>query len=328
MRKRTGEPIARLKIVLILLAVAAVLTALYQGGRWLERRAEKPEPQGDYQARTNEETVTYDGVSYRRRRNVTAVLLLGIDNESGEKGGQADFLQLMVIDDTAKTVKRLALDRDTMTPIPVLDLRGKRAGVRTAQLSLSHGFGDGKEQSCALTAEAASTLLGEPIDFYLAMNFDGIATLNDMAGGVTVTLADNFSALDPEMVKGATLTLRGRQAEIFTRSRMSVGTGTNEARMERQNQYLERLLPLLEDRLRNDQSFSGALLDALSPFLITDMSRGRLINAAWAAKDYVQPAPLSIAGVHQIGSDGFMQFYADEDSLRRAVLELFYEAIE
>ena len=29
--------------------------------------------------------------------------------------------------------------------------------------------------------------LGESIDFYVAMNMDGISELNDLAGGVTVT---------------------------------------------------------------------------------------------------------------------------------------------
>ena len=31
---------------------------------------------------------------------------------------------------------------------------------------------------------------GENIDFYLAMSLDGISVLNDLAGGVTVTLED------------------------------------------------------------------------------------------------------------------------------------------
>ena len=136
------------------------------------------------------------------------------------------------------------------------------------------------------------------------------------------------------------LTLPGEKALL------AAHCGLNELRMLRFTkefaaQEPEEYVRMLVDRLHarhivvgENHTFGArgsgdiALLDALSPFLITDMSRGRLINAAWAAKDYVQPAPLSIAGVHQIGSDGFMQFYADEDSLRRAVLELFYEAIE
>lgn len=51
--------------------------------------------------------------------------------------------------------------------------------------------------------------LGESVDFYVAMNMDGISELNDLAGGVTVTLEDDFSSIDPAMTKGTTLTLPG-----------------------------------------------------------------------------------------------------------------------
>ena len=80
-------------------------------------------------------------------------------------------------------------------------------------------------------------LLGESIDFYVAMNMDGISELNDLAGGVTVTLEDDFSSIDPAMAKGTTLTLHGDQAETFVRSRMTVGDGTNASRMERQEAF-------------------------------------------------------------------------------------------
>ena len=198
--------------------------------------------------------------------------------------------------------------------------------MRTAQLSLSHGFGDGKAESCELTVEAVSNLLlGASVDFYLAMNLDGIATLNDMAGGVTVTLEDDFSTLDSEMAQGATITLHGDQAEIYVRSRRNLEIGTNEARMARQEQYMAKLFAQLDTRLQSDQNFSGVLFDALSPYLTTSMSRGRLINTAWTVKDYIRSEPLEISGEHRVGSDGFMQFYADEASLYEAVLDLFYE---
>lgn len=69
------------------------------------------------------------------------------------------------------------------------------------------------------------------------MNMDGISELNDLAGGVTVTLEDDFSSIDPAMAKGTTLTLHGDQAETFVRSRMTVGDGTNASRMERQEAF-------------------------------------------------------------------------------------------
>jgi LCP family protein required for cell wall assembly len=330
LKQHVKKPGTKLKAVCVLLIAVAILLGLYRGGRWLETRRNNPEPHGNYQERkANETTVTYDGIAYRQRKNLTSILLMGIDHDSGETGGQADFLQLIVIDDTSRTLKRLSIDRDTMTPITVLGVLGNRSGVRTAQVSLSHGFGDGKEQSCELTAEAVSNLLlGMPVDFYLAMNLDGIAALNDMAGGVTVTLADDFSAQDPAMAQGTTLTLHGDQAEIYVRSRRNVGVGTNEARMVRQEQYVAKLFAQLDTQMRSDQSFSGTMFDTLSPYLTTSVGRGRLINVVWLAKDYARQEPLSISGEHRVGSDGFMQFYADEASLYEAVLDLFYEEVK
>lgn len=266
MKQHVKKPGTKLKSVCVLLIAVAILLGLYRGGRWLETRRNNPEPRGNYQERkANEATVTYDGTVYRQRKNLTSILLMGIDHDSGETGGQADFLQLIVIDDTARTLKRLSIDRDTMTPITVLGVLGNRSGVRTAQVSLSHGFGDGKEQSCELTAEAVSNLLlGMPIEYYMALNLDGIAALNDMAGGVTVTLADDFSTQDPTMTQGTTLTLHGDQAEIYVRSRRDVGVGTNEARMARQEQYVTKLFAQLDTQMRSDQNFSGTMFDCSS----------------------------------------------------------------
>ena len=321
--------------VLVLPAVIALLFLGYNAGRWLEMRNENPEAQGDYHQRYEfEKTVEVDGTVYRPRKDVTSILLMGIDRDNDSasvgyrNGGQADFLQLIVIDDTEKKITRLQIDRDTMTPITVLGVLGNKSGVRTAQICLSHGFGDGGAQSCALTVDAVSNLLfNAPIDEYIALNLDGISTLNDAVGGVRVTLEDDFSALDPAMTPGATLTLQGDQAEYFVRSRRSVGVGTNEARMKRQQAYIAQLSVQLDSRIQADEAYLGSLYDALAPYLQTSLSRGLLINKGWAAKDYGREFR-EIEGNYQVGSDGFMQFYADEPELQKLVLELFYQKVK
>ena len=124
------------------------------------------------------------------------------------------------------------------------------------------------------------------------MSLDGISVLNDLAGGVTVTLEDDFSAADPAMTKGATLTLQGDQAEIFVRRRMDIGEGTNEARMVRQEEYLAQLSAQLESRVQQDQQFTAQVYDALQPYLVTDLAKGQLVNEVWAAKDDTVNLPL------------------------------------
>lgn len=338
MRKQHLDPRGiRIRFALMVIGLVLLFVALLLGSRWLEKRAERPEQMGDYRQRyAYEDLLEVDGAAYRPRKMLTTILLMGVDRDTEEgtetvsyrNGGQVDFLRLLVIDPERKQIAQLQIDRDTMTPITILGVLGNRSGVREAQIALSHGFGDGREQSCELTVEAVSNLLlGIGIDFYAALNMDGIAALNDAVGGVTVTLPEDFSASDSAMTKGATLTLSGEQAEIFVRGRKGIGEGTNEGRMERQQLFMSALGELLEQRQSEDSRFAEMLYDALSPYLVTNLSKARLINEAWYASGYAHIAPYALDGDHQVSGSGFMQFIVDEASVQEIVLELFYEKI-
>ena len=69
-----------------------------------------------------------DGVTYRRRTDLTTILVMGIDHDSeveaegSYQGGQADFQRLIVIDSKDKTVRQLKIDRDTMAEVTVLGM--------------------------------------------------------------------------------------------------------------------------------------------------------------------------------------------------------------
>lgn len=336
MQKRTRP---RKRYIILILAIAVVaLIGVYFGAQWLEDQENKPQPRGDYKLRYEDEMITLNGVKYRQRSNLTTILLMGVDKDnersSGQvpaylkymDGGQADFLRLIVIDPTEKTIAQIAIDRDTMTPITVLGTLGSKVGYRTSQICLSHGFGDGKEQSCEFTVEAVSNLLfNVPIKYYIALDMDGISILNDLVGGVTVTLEDDFSMLDPTMTKGTTMTLVGDQAEIFVRSRMSVGVGTNEARMARQQHFINSIMELLNAHIHEDKEFVGTLFDALSENLVASIGRAQMLNEAWVARDYRRIETMTPEGTHQIGSDGYMEFHVNEDSLEQIVLDVFYQ---
>jgi len=321
--------------LLIIIGIILLLVLLYHGGRWLETRNEKPEARGDLEQRYAHEDITAsDGSVWRKRKNVTTILLMGIDRDSSavatgyRNGGQADFLRLMVVDNEARTISQLQIDRDTMTPITILGVLGNQSGVRTSQICLSHGFGDGKEQSCELTRDAVSNLLlGTPIDYYVAMNLDGISVLNDWAGGIEVTLEDDFSSVDPSMTLGRTMTLVGDQAETYVRSRRNIGIGTNEARMQRQQVYITSLSGQMQEKIQQSESEVAALYDMMQPYLVTDMAKGRLINEIWTARDY-QTVTFELDGEYTIGSDGFMQFIADEVAIQDTILNLFYTKLK
>ena len=108
------------------------------------------------------------------------------------------------------------------------------------QIALAHAYGNGREQSCENNVKAVSMMLDDqPIDGYFSLNMGGIGVLVDLIGGVTLTITSDFSAVDPSLVEGETVTLDGEQALAYVRSRKDVDDQTNLARMERQRQFLK-----------------------------------------------------------------------------------------
>ena len=278
-------------------------------------------------------SIKYEGNVYEyREKQLVNILLLGIDARSdtqysdGRYGSQADFVLLLCIDKQEKRITPIHIDRDTMTDVPIYGPFGDSAGSRVMQLCLAQAYGSDVAEGSKNTEKAVSDLFaGIPIDYYVAMYLDGVSTFNDALGGVTVTLEDDFSQLDPEMVKGRTIRLEGKQAEIFVRNRREVSDGTNAMRMRRQRQYMDEALPLFLERTSSDLDFIGNLYDSMSEELTTDMERGFLINEAYKYSRYTCGDILTLAGTHRIGEDGFVEFYPDRQSLNTFILETFFE---
>ena len=320
--------------VLIGLAVIVVLAGLYLMGEQIENSQKNPEARGDLSTRfAQTDTLEVNGVQYTPKKNVTAILVMGIDQDSDTEikgyrsGGQADFLYLVVTDKTAKTITLLPIDRNTITDVTMVDVFGREAGTRETQINLSHGYGDGKEQSCELTVRAVKNLLLDvPIDDYIAVTMDGISVLNDLCGGVTITLDEDLTGVDPAFQPGATVLLTGAQAESYTRARMGVGQGTNLERMHRQSVYISALSGVLKTKLQSS-SFAGQLFDGMLSYTQTSMSRGLFVNRVWAARSYALSSA-EIPGTRMLDEDGFEAFYPDEDALQDIVLTLFYDKVQ
>lgn len=339
-RQGKHDRISELKSTLMIFVIVILFAlAMYVVGQQIESSSESAEPHGDLSRRfTQVPAVEYGDNLYCPHTRLTTILVMGIDQYAADasqntfyrNGGQADYLLLLVIDDEAKTITPIQIDRDTMAEISILGVLGSEAGTRTEQICLQHGFGDGGKQSCEFTQQAVSRLLlGVQIDFYVALDMGGIATLNDAVGGVTLTLQDDFTSLDPTMLPGATLTLHGIQAEYYVRNRMNIGIGTNASRMVRQQTYWEGLASQLMTRLETDgnANFIGNLFDQLKPYLITDMKRGRIINEAWSTRKYERFSTLHPEGTYSTGEDGFVEFAANPAALSDLVIQAFYSKV-
>lgn len=333
-----GEHRSRGRLLLILLVVVAVygltLLGIHLAGTKLEGGAQE-ESYGSLEGRFEPPlTLEWQEKTYTYPRNrLTNLLVIGIDKEdmadlrtSGRSGGQADFMLLLSIDKKERTVTPIHLDRDTMTPVQIYGTFGNPAGTRTMQLCLSYAFGDGAAGGCANTMDAVSELLGNiPVDYCLALDMDGIAAMNDLLGGVRVTLKDDFSHLDPSMTRGTTLTLTGQQAEYYVRSRMTVADGTNRARMERQRCFMEEAARLLYGRMAQDAQYFNTFLRAMNNHLYMNMSDDWLASLAYTCRDYTLQDIQTLAGTHSLGEDGFVEFHFDDDALKALITNTFFE---
>lgn len=321
-----------LRLLLGLLAAAALLTALYGLGRRLETgraaqaRGQMSEGFGQLP------TLTRGGRTYVRRPEVKTVLLLGIDRPLAEarrgfrQGGQADFILLLAIDHSSKTMYPLQIDRDTVTDVRVLGVLGNAAGVRRMQICLSSAYGASAAQSCAQAAWAVEQLLPDlTVDACCALDVDGIGPLNAALGGVTVSFQEDASAIDAAMTAGTSLRLSDAQAEALLRARLGLADDSNEARMCRQEMFMQAAWQTLRQRLAQEPMLIDTLLDALETHVYTDLSRARMIGEAARVSGYAVAPVSRLAGEYALDAAGFTAFYAAPEAADKWVLSTLYE---
>ena len=280
------------------------------------------------------EITYYNGTAYAKRENLETVLLLGVDKFEGEtpegylNNQQADFLLLLVMDKENETCTPIQLNRDTMTQIQILGVTGEPAGTFAGQLALAHTYGSGEEDSCENTVLAVENLLyGVGIDHYVSLTMDGVALLNDLVGGVTVEVLDDFSGIDDSLVQGETVTLQGQQALTYVRSRGGMEDSSNLHRMERQRQYLSALQQQLKQASQQDSGFTLDALLQLNEYMVSDCTVNQLSDLGDSLAAYQVSDILTTPGDAQEGEE-FMEFTVDEAALQQLVMDVFYEPVE
>ena len=279
-------------------------------------------------------TVTVDGVTYREKPAVTTLLIVGVDKpeatgnvtaNSYRDGGQADFLMLLAIDHTDKKIHQLQLDRDTMAEIDILGIFGNEVGTRTTQLCLAHSFGATPEDNAKYTIRAVERLLdGVEIDGYYMIDFTAVPVLNDALGGVKVKVEFDMTPVNPAWTQGSTVTLKGKEAEQFVRARMTVGSGTNEERMVRQNEFMTKAVAQLKAKIGEDLSFGEKVLEQVRGLSVSNMTVKRLAEELNKARGYETLAVDHPEGEYTTGKDGFTEFHMKDGAAVQWVLQHLY----
>ena len=279
--------------------------------------------------------IDLNDMEYATSDNLKSYLFIGTDHSGNEsakdesyQGSMADFLLVAILNKTQKTYGFIQLNRDTITEVMILDNDGEITGSSQEQLCTAHWYGGSRQQSCRNTVDAVSELLGGlSIDGYYSVGMNEIAQLNHIIGGATVTIEDDFSKVDPSLVKGRTITLTDEQAYNYLHARMGVGDGENESRMRRQRTYMEAVYDKVIDRVRTEKSFLDDITETLGDCVTTNMDGddfGQIRNVFRDGKDLGILVPEGETAVGARLDDGLdhTEFYMDEDSLAKIMIPL------
>lgn len=319
-----------LKIIAVALAVMGfVLAALYFLRSWEESYGKYPEVIDDF-----ESAFTHDGKDYVLKDNIETFLVLGLDKYEGaetadshESGVQADFLMLFVFDNESKECTAIHINRDTMTSINKLGIGGVKTDTFTKQIALSYNYvaDDNDKVRCGNTANAVSNLLmGMPVKYYASLTMDSVAVINDLVGGVEVTVLDDFTGIDDTLVKGEAVTLKGEQALCYVRTRYGLEDSTNSTRMGRQQQYIEALYNKFLSCIAEDEEFIVESSLKMSEYMVSNRSITQLQELIKKFSEYKFNGIQEIEGSSEL-RENFIEFYPEEDSLKEMVVECFFE---
>lgn len=328
-----------LKIILIVFFIVLFSTGtiflVFQGmtakGRKSLMASSKPAviTSGQVDASIPDADAYYNGKAYRYKQDLINILCLGVDKNAEEQGRhQADVVLLAVVDEAAGTLQVIAVPRDTITELEVCDVFGAPVSKETAQLALGYAYGNTDAKSCELMERAVSKLLyGVPIENYYAGFFDAVPVINDAVGGVTLTIQEDLTKIDPAMRQGTSITLNGEQAMQFLRSRDSFGDGSNAGRMQHQQQYMEAFLPAAKQAVKQNPFLVKNLFQAVAQYSVTNLSADSCVYLASQALELEFQGIQTIPGTATSNGE-LAEFHSDDDALLQLVIRVFYEEIQ
>lgn len=279
----------------------------------------------------------YNGKKYQYNNRVTTLLYAGLDSFDelkqtatyGDKA-RADSIMLIVLDEVSKKMSVVAINRDTMTEVHRFSRKGDDLGVYVTHLGYAYTNGDGGEASCENLKTAVSTLFNNlPIDGYMVSNQTSIVMINDLVGGVTVTVPnDDLAAKYPELTTGNVVTLDESNVRAYVQQRDTTVDFSNEGRIERQKSFVLSFMDEFGTMVKEDASSVWDSLEACSDWMQTDITKNKYLSLAdaFSNTNLTPDSYYILEGEDQLG-ELHDEFYYDEDALQELIIKLFYREI-
>ena len=313
-------------ILLIVLAISITVVAVIDYRNYVE----KQEKEYEVSSQTEHDVVYYDGKAYKYNSDITNILFMGIDHDAEIQSqsipgtnGQADCIMILSLNRESKTGTIMQISRDSMTEIDIYDSNGNYHTSMEGQLALQYAYGSGAKSSCWAMKKTVSEFLYElPISGYVALDIAAVSELNDLLGGVSIVVPEDYTAIDPALVKGQNVLLSGELAEKYVRYRDVHEAGSSHTRMQRQVQYIPALFETFQKQVGDDETRMEELYAEISEYLVTDMTTEeieKLKEYEWDLQHVTYLEGEIVQG------EEFEEFHVDNEKAREKLIELFYK---
>lgn len=327
------------RIALRVLVVALVLLAVGTAGaavmlnRSIARGRQAFEESMEKAVEDKGSTVEYEGKSYRLNEDMVSVAFIGFDNRTtnassgNDAAGQSDTVIVVALDTKTGKATGIVIPRDSMVAVDTY-IDGMYNGQHTMQICLQYSYGGTSEQSSELVAQCASRVLyGMPIDYYFTLNVEGVGPLNDAVGGVTLVPVQSVPSVG--VSEGVETTLYGKTAERYVQYRDTSSLTSSLDRQARQMSYLKAFSSKV---LQNASSDPGALLSLYQTALEYTWTNLGFDQFSYLVSEMLAHGMTSFNVVSLDGEmaqgESHAEFYLDQDSVYRTVLETYYTLVE
>ena len=281
------------------------------------------------------ETKNWGEKDYYYKDNLVNILCIGVDkeeemalrNDVDNSIGQADAIFLVSLDLEEEEVHLITIPRDTMVKLEMYNSDGYYMGARPGQITLQYAYADGLHNSAYLTVYQVSRLLDDiPIHAYVAINVYSLWNLNDIIGGVDITMDEDYTLFNPAFEKGETVHLTGNLLENYIRGRDKTERGSSYKRNHRLKQYMLAYFEQAKEAVKEDIKIPFYCLEALKDNMVTNITEDEMIYLLSQVLDcsFSEEKIYTIPG-EQILGEQYEEFYVDEAGLEEFIIELFYE---
>lgn len=329
-RKRALRVAAVVLVVLLLIgcgAAYAVHASVNAGREAFEQTAKKAKKK----RKTGQ--ITYNGHTYELNEHMATVCFIGFDYQHYDDEGkartrQSDTVMVAALNTETGKATAIVIPRDSMVDVDVYS-NGSYVGQEQQQIALQFAYGDGADGSAALVAKTASRVLYDmPIDYYFALDINGVGPINDAVGGVTVNPLMTIPGTP--IAAGQEVTLFGKNAEKYVQYRDSQGTVSDSTtsaldRQARQVQYLQAFVGQVLSSARSNPTSMISLYQTATQYTYTNLGVNEFtyLASTMLDKGITQFDFKSLPG-EQVQNGTLAEFHLDKDGVRQMVIDTFY----